>query len=201
MKKETLRQNMPAIIAISLPVLLVLIIGFLSILPNLGPKPKYDFLFTKETSRSHYVNNSCIVYSFYYDIEGESIVKKQYVNSIFDKKEVSEPCYGYNQVVQEDLPELFVYKTQEDAVYPITFEDATKLKSRGKSISPDGYTASKRMVNRGILELFGGNNSGVYISKKNAYIKTSIGDSNDISYYDNDFSLITWIDQSTLPTK
>lgn len=196
MNKETLRQNMPAIVAISLPVLLVLIIGFLSILPSLGPKPAYDFLFIKETSRSHYQDNSCVLYSFYYDVEGETLVKKQYVSSVFDKREVAEPCYGYNQVIQKDSPDLFVYRTKEDVVYPITFEEATKLKTRGESISPDGYTASKRMINRGILELFGGENSGVYLSKKNKYIKTSINEGSDrsYSYYDNDFSFITWID-------
>lgn len=188
---------MPAIIAISLPVLLVLIIGFLSILPSLGPKPAYDFLFIKETSRSHYQSNSCVQYSFYYDTEGDSLVKKQYVTTVFDKREIAEPCYGYAQIEQKELPDLFVYNTREDAVYPITFEEATKLKMRGETISPDGYTASKRMINRGILELFGGNNNGgVYIAKKNSYIKTSINEGEDrsYSYYDNDFNFVSWID-------
>ena len=50
MNKETLRQNLPAIIAIALPVLLVLVIALLTALPNLGPKPQYDFLFVKDTA-------------------------------------------------------------------------------------------------------------------------------------------------------
>ncbi|MCF7865127.1 MAG: hypothetical protein K9M11_01290 [Candidatus Pacebacteria bacterium] len=194
MKKETLRQNLPAIIAISLPILLVLIIGFLSILPSLGPKPKYDFLFIKETSRSQYINNSCVAYSSYYDIENGFLVKKPYINSIFDKREVAEPCYGYSRVVQQEVPELFVYRTAEDTVYPISFEAATKLEVKGKTLSPDGFSVSKRIVNRGILELFGGANGGVYISKKNTYMKTSIEDSNDVSYYDNNFNFLTWIE-------
>jgi hypothetical protein len=195
MKKETFRQNLPAIIAISLPVLLVIVIGFLSILPNLGPRPAYDFIFLKETSRSQYINNSCTVYANYYDIEAETLVKKPYVDSVFESRKIAEPCYGYDHVIQQDAPDLFVYRTASDTVAPISYEDAAKLKAVSKSISPDGYSVSKRMVNRGIFGLFGGSDeSGVYISEKNRYIRTSIDPADGSSYYDNDFTFITWID-------
>ena len=194
MNKETLRQNLPAIIAIALPVLLVLVIALLTALPNLGPKPQYDFLFVKEPTRSHYRGDSCVVYSHYYDTEDGKLVKKPYAVTVFDKKEVAEPCSGYAQVIQEEIPELFVYRTGHAAVYPINFEQASQLEAKGETVSPDGYTVSKRLMNRGILELFGGNNDGVFMSKKNQHVKIDLGDETGSSYYyDNNFNFITWV--------
>jgi hypothetical protein len=202
MKKETLRENLPVIIAIGLPVLLVLCIALLTWLPSFGPKPGYDFLFIKDTSRSYYEQSSCVVYSNYYEVKDGYLTKKPYITTVFDKREVSEPCYGYAQIKQKDSPDLFVYNTKEDVVFQITFEEASKFKTRGESISPDGFKVSKRMLNRGVFELFGGgNNEGVFISKKNFYIKTSIseGDNGTYSYYNDDFKFITWIDTGLLP--
>ena len=193
MNKETLRQNLPAIIAISLPILLVLVIALLTMLPNLGPKPQYDFLFVKEPTRSHYEGSSCVVYSHYYDTEEGKLVKKPYAVSVFDKKEVAEPCYGYSQIKQEEVPQLYVYKTINEIVFPVTFEQASQVETQGETISPDGYTVSKRMLNRGILELFGGSNDGVFISKKNQHIKIEIDEIDVSSYYNDDFNFITWI--------
>lgn len=199
MKKETLRQNLPAIIAISLPVLLVLVIALLTMLPNLGPKPKYDFLFVKQPTRSHYEASACVVYSHYYDTEGGKLVKKPYTVTVFDKKEVAEPCYGYNQIKQEEVPELYIYRTLHGTVYPISFEQASALQTQGETVSPDGYMVTKRMVNRGILELFGGNNDGIFISKKNQHIKITIGDPEVSSYYGDEFNFITWTNQLLSP--
>jgi len=199
MKTETLRQNLPAIIAISLPVLLVLVIALLTMLPNLGPKPKYDFLFVKEPTRSHYEASACVVYSHYYDTEDGKLVKKPYVVTVFDKKEVAEPCYGYSQIKQEEVPELYVYRTMHETIYPITFEQANAFQTQGETVSPDGYTVTKRMISRGILELFGGSNDGVFMSKKNQHIKINIGDPEVSSYYDNDFNFITWINPLLSP--
>lgn len=199
MKKETLRQNLPAIIAISLPILLVIIIAILTMLPNLGPKPKYDFLFVKQPTRSHYEASACVVYSHYYDTEGGKLVKKPYTVTVFDKKEVAEPCYGYSQIKKEEVPELFIYYTEHGIISSISFEGASLLQSRGEIVSPDGYTVTKRMISRGILELFGGSNDGIFMSKKNQHIKIDIGDPQISSYYSNDFNFITWIDPYPLP--
>lgn len=195
MNKETLRQNLPAIIAISLPILLVLVIALLTMLPNLGPKPQYDFLFVKEPTRSHYEESSCVVFSHYYDTEGGKLVKKPHVVTVFDKKIVAEPCYGYSQIKQEEVPELYVYRTELETVSPVTFEQASQFVTQGETLSPDGYTVSKRMINRGIMELFGGNNDGVFISKKNQHIKIDVGVSDSQSYYDNNFNFIAWINK------
>lgn len=199
MKKETLRQNLPVIIAISLPILLVVFIALLTMLPNLGPKPQYDFLFIKQPTRSHYEASSCVVYSHYYDIENGTLIKKPYTVSVFDKKEVAEPCYGYSQIRQEEVPELYIYRTLHGTVYPITFEQARLLKVRGETISPDGYTVTKRMINRGILELFGGGGDGIFISKKNQHIKINVGDPEVSSYYGDEFNFIAWTDQLLSP--
>jgi hypothetical protein len=199
MKKETLQQNLPAIIAIALPVLLVLIIALLTMLPNLGPKPQYDFLFVKQPTRSHYEASACVVYSHYYDTEEGKLVKKPYTVSVFDKKEVAEPCYGYSQIKQEEVPELYIYRTLHGTVYPISFEQASMLETKGETVSPDGYTVTKRMINRGILELFGGSNDGIFISKKNQHIKINIDDPNLSSYYGDEFNFITWTNQLLSP--
>lgn len=197
MKKETLRQNLPAIIAISLPILLVLAIALLTMLPNLGPKPQYDFLFTRDSARSSYAVGSCTVYSNYFAIENGHLTKKPYVISVFDTKEIAEPCSGYAQVSSEELPELFVYDTSSGSISSISFDEAMQVDIKGETISPDGYSVAKRILSRGILELFGGDNSGVFISKKNQHIKIDIDQLGDDFYYRNDFNFIAWINPRT----
>lgn len=195
MKKETLRQNLPAIIAISLPVLLVIVIGLLSILPSFGPKPAYDFIFARDLSSYHSSGSACTTYKNYYVIDNGVLTESPYQISVFDSQKTAEPCYGYSSIIAKDAPDLFVYKTATDTVSPISLEEASKLRAISGNLSPDGYSVSKRMMDRGIFELFGGaNDSGVYISQKNRYIRTSIDPANNGSYYDNDFNLITWID-------
>ncbi len=194
MNKETLRRNLPAIIAISLPILLVVVIAVLTNLPNLGPKPQYDFFFTKDSARSSYQSNSCTVYSNYFVIENGRIAKKPYVISVFDNKAIAEPCSGYAQVSTKELPELFMYDTSSGVVSSVSFDDAIRENVKGETISPDGYSVSKRILNRGILELFGGDNSGVFISKKNQHIKVPIDQLGSDLYYRDDFNFIAWIE-------
>jgi hypothetical protein len=55
------------------------------------------------------------------------------------------------------------------------------------------------MINRGILELFGGSNDGIFISKKNQHIKITIGDPEVSSYYGDEFNFITWTNQLLSP--
>ncbi len=169
-------------------------------LPNLGPKPQYDFIFVKEATRSHYQDDACVVYSHYYDTEAGKLVKKPYTITVFDDKKIAEPCYGSSRVIEEEIPELFVYRTSHEMTYPISFEQASQFETKGEIVSPDGFTVSKRFVNRGIMELFGGNNDGIFISKKNQHIKIDLGDELSSSYYyENNFNFVSWINPLLSP--
>lgn len=197
MNKETLRENLPAIIAIGLPVALVLCIALLTALPSFGPKPKYDFLFLKEPSRSFYQDNECIVYQQYYEVKDQKLIMKLYTVSVFDKREVAEPCYGFSNTIEKEAPQIYVYSTEQDTFQPIDFETAKNIPIRGQIQSPDGFGVSKRIIQRGIFDLFGNNSGGVYLTKNNRYTRISIDDISPSSYYDKNFSLIGWIDPYT----
>lgn len=195
MKKE----NLPVIVAVALPILLVVCIAILAMLPNLGPKPQYDFLFTQSNSRAYYPSNGgCEVFANYFAIENvdgqEKLVKKPYTVSVFDKPDFAEPCTGYPQIADRDVADLFIYHMENGTTRAITFEEASQLVVRGKLISPDGYTVAKRYMNRGILDIFGGNNSGIYASKKNRHTKLEIDQFSQTNYYDRDFVFIGWVE-------
>lgn len=194
MNKETLKENLPAIIAIGLPVLLVLVIALLTILPSFGPKPGYDFLFLKESTRSYYEGSACIVYQNYYEVKDGKIERKPYTVSVFDKREVAEPCYGFSNIIQKEAPQIYVYSTKNDTVQSVSLESVQAIPIRGEITSPDGFGVSKRIVQRGIFELFGNDSGGVYLTKKNRYTRISIDDISTLSYYDRNFTLLGWID-------
>ena len=199
MKKETLRENLPVIIAIGLPVLLVLSVALLTWLPSFGPKPSYDFLFIKDTSRSYYEQSSCVVYSNYYEVKDGYLTKKPYVTTVFDKREVSEPCYGFSSIIQKDAPQIYLYSMLGEGSYrPIDFEAASNVQIKSTDMSPDGFSVSKRIMNRGLFDLFGGSTGGVYLSKKNRYTKIDITDVNTSSYYDQNFTFLGWVEPYTI---
>jgi hypothetical protein len=200
MKKETLRQNLPVIIAIALPVLLVIIIAILATLPNFGPRPQYDFIFTDSASRINYhTNNGCEVYSQYYAVEDTKLVKKDYVLNVFDERDIADPCKGYQQVSKKDVPNLYLYNIEAEIIQPITFEELNTIAIKGTQISPDGFSVGKRFMDRGILDLFGGNNSGVFVSKKNNHIRLNIDSYNGSFYYTNEFNVVGWVDKHIIP--
>ena len=198
MKKETLQRNLPVILAISLPIALVLFVALLAFIPNLGPKPQYDFLFTQNQTRSRYLpNGSCEVYKNYYTIEQQQLIIKPFEVSVFDSKNVSEPCAGFSSIIKKDSPELYIYRMNEEKSEEISFENAQKLVLKGTLTSPDGFSVQKRMINNGgILDIFGGQSEGgVFASKKNSYIKLNFPEQEN-SYYDRDFNFVSWVSQS-----
>lgn len=198
MKKETLQRNLPVILAVSLPVLLVLFVALLAFIPNLGPKPQYDFLYTKVETRWQYVmNQGCEVYASYYTIEQNQLIAKPFDVSVFDSKNTVEPCSGYSTVIKKEAPKLFLYRVKDEKSEEISLDNAQKLVLKGYPSSPDGFTVQKRMINNsGILDIFGGRNEGgVYASKKNSYIKLNFPEQEN-SYYVRDFNFISWVDQS-----
>ena len=198
MKKGSIQRNLPVILAISLPVALVLFVALLAFIPNLGPKPEYDFLYTKTQARTMLTPNAgCEVYANYYSIDQNQLTEKPFDISVFESRDTTDPCYGHTSVVQKDAPQLFIYKIKEDKSEQISFNDAQKLTLQGTLSSPDGFEVQKRIINNGgILDIFGARNEGgVYTSRKNSYIKLNFPEQ-ESSYYDNDFSFISWVSQN-----
>lgn len=184
MKKE----NLPVIIAIALPVLLILVVAAFVYIPNSIGRPQYNFIYTQTNWPYSYSYNGteCLVYKSYYEIEGNRLIKKDfaaagtsatgsststlprdmnyYGNNAYKPMIAVAPldpaayCAGYSRVVKKDAPELYIYESAADSTRLLPYEEASKLTLVDGMISPDGYTVQGGYQSSGLFDLFGGGN-------------------------------------------
>lgn len=210
MKKE----NLPVIIAIALPVLLILAVAAFAYLPNAGAKPGYNFLYVQNMwpYAYSYQGSECTIYKNYYEIENNHLSRKPFasatstpmnmdVNSSaygrFPVEKVLSPdpasyCSGYSRVVRKDAPDVYIYEAATDSARLIPYDEASKLTLVDGVFSPDGYTVGSSYSSSGFLEIFGGdNNYGIYAMKKNYKVKISIPQSENYGY--GNFGFLAWV--------
>lgn len=214
MKKE----NLPVIIAIALPVLLVLAVALSVYVPNIGARPQYDFLYTQTSWPYSYSHNGsqCTIYKNYYEIEnGKVVLRPANATSTLNPKSsymdpamvaypaassrispAFDPCQGYSRIVRKDSPELYIYKSASDETSVISYEDVSKLTLADGLVSPDGFSISSGYRSSGIFDIFdGGSNYELVAQKKNKRVRLSIPDADLYMYGDRSFGFIGWINK------
>ncbi len=216
MKKE----NLPVIIAIALPILLVLVVAASLYFPGVNARPQYGFLYAQASWPYAYSShgNECTIYANYYEIDGTHLAKKKFTSATSTPKDMNyypdanykappvpsmpampygDPtsyCYGYARVLNKDAPDLYMYDAVADESKLISYEDAAKLTLVEGVISPDGYTVSNMYQSSGFFDMFGGNDGyGVYATRKNYRVKLSVPQLN--AYGGDDLGFIAWVNQ------
>lgn len=203
MKKE----NLPVVIAIALPILLILVVAIFAYVPKSAQKLAYNFVFLEQSASYARAGNECVVFKNTYTVENNAIkltpLKQPLLTdtagrpmSAIDKEiaiKARYGCYTDSPFLEREAPKLYLYNADVDAVEEITFEQASKLQVVGQRTSPDGYTVGYKYVSNGIFELFGsnGNNSGMYATKRDINVPLNLASE---GYYNNsEIDFLAWV--------
>ncbi|PIQ92167.1 MAG: hypothetical protein COV70_01270 [Parcubacteria group bacterium CG11_big_fil_rev_8_21_14_0_20_39_22] len=171
-----MKNNIPLIIGIGLPIVFVVIIFALVFVPSSNINPQYNFVYIHGNSYpSGY-------YEYTFDVVEGKIVRKEAVSSAFK-----------GDVAVSGEPELYVYDFDSDSSKRISFDEVSEFTLDPGPASPDGYTVMYDYGHNGIFEIFGSDNSrrGYFVFKGNT--KKKIDDLTVDRYYGYDMNVLGWI--------
>lgn len=171
-------KNLPLMVGIALPLLLIGVITLVIFGPSLSIKPAHDFIYTSDDDYYSYTRDYLHTYKV---MDGRITL------------EAVPPKPGYAPT--KTAPPLYLYDVQTDTVHQITFEDARGYVLDPGPSSPDGYSVSYQYGHDGIFELFGSSNedNGYVISKGDGVKRLSGITGNGRYSYDDGFKLLGWI--------
>lgn len=178
-------KNLPLIVGIALPIILIAIISLVIFLPSLSVKPAHDFIYTSGDANydgySRYYRNSVQVGK-----DGRIVLKENPIPN--------NPQNYLNEYIKADTPTLYRYDVRTASSHQISLTEAQALVLDPGPSSPDGYTIQYDYGHDGLFELFGSGNrdSGLYIGKGSAK-KGLTGMAEQGRYYSNNFNLVGWI--------
>jgi hypothetical protein len=188
-------KYMPLIVAITLPVVFMIVLAFVILVPNMSIKPTHNFVYTTFSEKQIYdayaYGYGQIQYKNTYDIKNEKIILKPLIfqKPIVNPNTVPQPTFVY-----EDAPKLYYYDVQAQTSREISFEEASTLTFQKGPSSPDGYIVTRDYSNStGIFDLVGSNNSTGYVITKGNGKKILSGIVADTQYYGNEVTIIGWI--------
>ena len=171
------KKNLPLIVALAIPVLMILGLAAAIYLPGLGKSPAYDFV---------YISGSGVQYPSYqgydYVVKDGHLVKadRPVNNSLL-------PFYKD----QADEQQLYFYDVKAGASRELSFEEASKLHLDPATQSPDGYEVSRGGYSGGFLFFDGRSDYDHWYLRghnRNRLLNLKlIG-----SYYDN-FKFLGWV--------
>ena len=116
---KNVKRNIPMIVALSIPVLMIVLITVSIYVPALFVKPQIDFVYSTGWDYCD---------SFRFTIQNEQIVTRELKN-VSDNN----TCRNYEE------PRIFYYDVQENTTKEMTFEEAQQLRVDKRLKSPDGF--------------------------------------------------------------
>lgn len=161
------KKNASLIIALSVPVVMVVLVALAIYIPGMFYAPAYDFVYSTSD----------------WNVARLAVVRE-------GKIVLEEPPYVDEKIPASD-PILFRYDIETNTAEEISLEEAEQLTLDGAQFSPDGYEIT-RGGGGGILDIFGGNNgyNNWYIRGRSAGKRLNIATNTD--YYYN-FRFVGWI--------
>jgi hypothetical protein len=178
-----MKKNLPILVGIALPIIMVLIIAALTVIPTFKIQPEHDFIFA--TGTNDYYNS---YYKFEYEIKEGKIQKVS--SSYVYPNNYTKP----NDLKEMDSPDLYLYEVKTERLRKISFEEAQQYVIDQGPTSVDGYNVDfGYRGNYGIGDLFGSSrdNYNAYITKGDAVKGINISVQNQ-NYYSG-YSFIGWI--------
>ena len=124
-----MKEKLPLIVGIGLPILLVFYVILSSYLPALFVKPKYNFVYTTGN---------------YYDYD---------INVVGGKVTINPRNYG-NYSYSSNEPNLYLYDVSEDKSILITTNQAEDYYLDSSNKSPDGFTVERGDGGGGFFPFF-----------------------------------------------
>lgn len=183
-----MKKNLPLIIGLAVPVLMIVFIAAAIYLPNLTAHPQYSFIYS---ARDPYNYNG---YGDQYSVKDSKITKE----TINPPKPIPTPGYTPPEYPVTKTY-LYIYDAASQTAKEITFEDAQKYTLNNNQTSPDGYSLEQGGRNAGIFDLFGGYDYSKgpewYLRNGAANKKVNLQFPGSTSnyYYNSNFQLVGWI--------
>lgn len=161
----TLKEKLPLIVGIGLPLLLILYVAVSAYLPSLFVKPKYNFVYTTDSYYDYNINV----------IDGRINIEPRYTD------------YG-TRTYRPKQPTLFLYDVTDDKSKQISLVQAQTYTLDPSSKSPDGFTVGRSESGSYSFFpfFFGGYDRGTYLMGKGLRRKISEQD-----YYN--FKFVGWV--------
>ena len=167
---EEKKKNVPLIVALSVPLLMILLTAVSIYLPGLFVKPKINFIFSTDVG---------YCYQNRYSVKNGRVVENEF-------KDVN----NNNLCPPNRAPRIFYYDVQRNTAKEMTFEEAQRFLLDDSLKSPDGFEVVPGNSG-GDIFFFNGNSYYDKYLKKGAFSRrlNIVGAS---SYY-YDFRFIGWV--------
>lgn len=172
------KKNIPLYIALSVPILMILLVAAFIYLPGIGQKPKENFLYVTGNNFYYYGPGSSG-----YHVSGGKLV---YTAPPTTTPQVYPP--------QNNDPHFYVYNVGKDQADEVTFLQAQNYMLDSSNTSGDGYSIERGNGGGGDF-LFGGapgDYNTWYIKGHNRSRKLNLKLTGTFSYPDN-FQFLGWI--------
>ncbi len=135
------KNNLPLYIALSVPVLMIVLVAAFIYLPAIGHKPEYNFLYTSGAN-------------FYYPYGGEPQYQVSGNHLIQNSKPTTTPA---GIIMPDNIrPRLYVYDVDKNTTTEISFQQAQSYQLSSGNTSPDGYIIEQGNSSGNGGLLFGG---------------------------------------------
>ncbi len=173
MKVDKIKEHLPEIIALAIPLVFILGVIFFLNLPQLKADPRHDFLFSSH-AEVFKINDEGLIFKDEEAIEKLARDKKE---RSFRKEELE-----LEHFIARIENELSIYRyhlggnPEEDKIEELSLEEAEKLTLLSQLNCPDGYSITHRRPERTLLgEIFGAPRvDGYYITQDNRSRKLNI---------------------------
>lgn len=190
--KEFLRKNFALVLAFTLPIVLIVVVGLSVYLPSLFLSTDYNFIYTSCTDGTNYYPYRC-----------DNYLQKRYV--VVNHALVLNPVDTTQDADKNGIPDfnerytdrVFLHDTKKNVSREITLAEAQSMKLDSLLTSPDGVTVSNYYDRSGgdFFFIFGGGSSsyGYYLTKGGSRSKINLINGTDQYYYRNNFQFVGWV--------
>lgn len=171
------KQNIPLVVGITLPLVLVVLVAIAVYLPRTFADPQYDFVYVVN-DRTLY-DRECETYVV--DDAGQLTIEAEGADDIAPRRRAT--CV-------RGVATWYLYDVSAKEERKVTFDALEDMSLSDEPISPDGYWFVRDYSHSGIFELFGSNNRNEWFLENNS-VRIPL----DVSaqQYPYDVSFIGWV--------
>lgn len=170
------KRNLPLIIALSIPFLMIVLVAAFIYLPGSGQKPQHNFLYATG-------NNYAYGYENLYAVRNGQLEENTFPQP---DPNFPKPIYPKPGDVQ-----LYIYDVASGQSTEITFEQAKQLQLDPSNMSPDGFEVVSGNFNGGLFFGGAGDSNHQYLRGHNRSRQLNLKLSGPYSY--SNFQFLGWI--------
>ncbi|MEX2054791.1 MAG: hypothetical protein WD972_01290 [Candidatus Andersenbacteria bacterium] len=174
-----LKKNIPLIVGLAIPVIMVIVVAATIYLPRLANKPQTDFLY--QTGGDYYTQRQ-------YVVENGKLIKLDIPDEDLEKIPPYERARTKNVT-------LYRYDAQTNTNQELSLAEAQELNLDPNNESPDGFTISRGSYGGDIFSMFGGGTSQRkwYLKSDRTSFEIDLKNTSDEYWYDNGSNFVGWI--------